>query len=138
MYVHTYVCTHTHTHTHARTHTHTHTGAGNSTVVFQSGCPGLSLARFICFRKMKIYQHVINSFPPVLTIGSTKAVHVVHVLSCLCDNACKRSLAVCRKSRASCPVSRLLSVPIWPACAEGSLTNFDLFVCKRRAWQFLT
>ena len=25
--------------------------------------------------------------------------------------------AICRQSRASCPVSRLLSVPIWPAYA---------------------
>ena len=32
-----------------------------------------------------------------------------HVLSCFCDNACKRSLAICCKSRVSCPVSRLLS-----------------------------
>ena len=30
----------------------------------------------------------------------------------LCDDACKRFLAICCKSRASCPVSRLLSVPI--------------------------
>ena len=30
----------------------------------------------------------------------------------VCNNACKRSLAVCRESRASCPVNRLLSVPI--------------------------
>ena len=51
----------------------------------------------------------------MLTTGSTKA---VHVLSCLCDNACKRSLVICHKSRASCPVGRLLSVPIWPACAK--------------------
>ena len=36
----------------------------------------------------------------------------VHVLLCLCNNACKRSLAICRKSKAMCPVSRLLSVPI--------------------------
>ena len=42
----------------------------------------------------------------------------VHVLLCLCNNACKRSLAICRKSRALCPVSRLLSVPIWPACVK--------------------
>ena len=35
-----------------------------------------------------------------------------HVLSCLCDKACERSPAIFRKSRASCPVSRLLSVPI--------------------------
>ena len=35
-----------------------------------------------------------------------------HVLSCLCNNACKRSLAICRKSRAPCPISRHLSVPI--------------------------
>ena len=29
-----------------------------------------------------------------------------HVLSCLCDNACKKTLAICRKRRASCPVSK--------------------------------
>ena len=105
-------------------------------------CPGSSPAQSICYRKVEIYQHVINSLPPVLTTGSTKAVHVhsclrdnackrslaichksrascsVHVLLCLCYDACKRSLAICRKSRASCPVSRLLSIPIWPACAK--------------------
>ena len=41
-----------------------------------------------------------------------------HVLLCLCNNACKRSLAICCMSRALCPVSRLLSVPIWPACVK--------------------
>ena len=35
-----------------------------------------------------------------------------HVLSCLCDNACKRSLAIFRKSRVSCSVSGLPSVLI--------------------------
>ena len=64
---------------------------------------------------MEFYQGAIDLFPPVPTTGSTKA---VHVLSCLCDNVFKRSLAICSKSRASCPISRLLSVPIWPACAE--------------------
>ena len=54
-------------------------------------------------------------FQPVLTTGSK---NVVHASLCLCNDACKRSLAICRKSRASCPVSRLLSVPIWPACAK--------------------
>ena len=39
-----------------------------------------------------------------------------HVFSCLCDNACKRSLAICLKSRALCPLSRILSVPILSAC----------------------
>ena len=39
-------------------------------------------------------------------------------VACVCDNACKRSLGICRKTRALCPVSRLQSVPIWPACAE--------------------
>ena len=41
-----------------------------------------------------------------------------HVLSCLCDNAYKRPLPVCRKSKALCPVSRPLSVPLWPAYAK--------------------
>ena len=54
-------------------------------------------------------------FEPVVGTGSKKA---VHVLLCLCNNACKRSLAICRKSRALCPVSRPLSIPIWPACVK--------------------
>ena len=83
--------------------------------VSQAVHPGSSPAQSVCYRKVEFYQNVIDSSPPVLTTGSLKA---VHVLSCLCDNACKRSLAICRKSRASCPVSRLLSVPILPACAE--------------------
>ena len=94
-------------------------GRGNSTVVSvslcQAGHPGSRPARSACFRKVEFYQAAIDLFPPMLTTGSTKA---IHVSSCLCDNACKRSLAICRKSRASCPVSRLLSVPIWHACAK--------------------
>ena len=94
-------------------------GRGNSTVVrvsvYQAGGPGSLPARSACHRKVELYHCAIDSFPPVLTTGSKKA---VHVLICLCNNACKRSLAICRKSRALCPVSRLLSVPIWPTCAE--------------------
>ena len=90
-------------------------GTVDSVSVCQAGHPGLCPARPTCFIKVEFYQNAIDMFPPVLTTGSTKA---VHVLSCLCDNACKRSLAICRKSRAPYPVSRLLSVPIWPACAE--------------------
>ena len=63
----------------------------------------------LVFRKVEFYHCVIHSFPPVPTTGSKKA---VHVLLCLCNNACKRSLVICRKSRALCPVSRLLPVPI--------------------------
>ena len=74
-----------------------------------SGHPGSSPAQSVCFRKVEFYQGAIDLFPPVLMTGSTKA---VHVLSCLCDNACKRSLAICRKSRVSYPISRFLSVPI--------------------------
>ena len=37
---------------------------------------------------------------------------IFDVLSYLSDNACKRPLSICRKSRALCSVSRLLSVPI--------------------------
>ena len=48
----------------------------------------------------------------------------VHVLLCLCNNACKRSLAICRKSRALCPVSRLLSVPRYLLNREGTLILF--------------
>ena len=55
-------------------------GAGNSIMVSvficQAGRPGSSLAWFVCFRKVEIYQHVINLFSPVPTTGSTKAVHV--------------------------------------------------------------
>ena len=89
-------------------------GVGNSIMVsvsfYHVGRQGSSPPRSICFRKVDFYQHAIDLSPPVLMTGSPKA---VYVLSCLCDNACKRSLAICRKSRASCPVSRRpLSVPI--------------------------
>ena len=86
-------------------------GWGNSIMVSificHVGHSGSKPVWSICFRKVKCYQNVINFSPPVPTTGSPKA---VHVLSCLYDNACKRSLAICHKSRASCPVSRSLSL----------------------------
>ena len=92
---------------------HFYWGRGNSAVVsvsvYQAGGPGSLPARSACFRKVEFCHCVIDSLPPVLMTGSKKA---VHVLLCLCNNACKRFLAICRKSRALCPVSRLLSVPI--------------------------
>ena len=63
-----------------------------------------------CLSLYFFYQNVMNLYPPVPTIGSPRA---VYVSLCLCDNACKRSLAICHKSRKSCPISRLLSVPIY-------------------------
>ena len=54
------------------------------------------------------YHCVTDLLPPVPTTGSKKA---VRVLLCLCNNACKRSLAICCKSMALCPISSLLSVP---------------------------
>ena len=93
-------------------------GWGNSIMVsisvYQAGSPGLRLAQSACHRKVEFYHCVIDSFPQVPTTGSNKA---IHVLFCLCNNACKRSLAICRESRTLCPVSRLLSVPIYPVCA---------------------
>ena len=90
-----------------------HVGWGNSTVVsvsvYQAGDPGSRSPQSACHRKVEFYHCVIDSLPPVLATGSKKA---IHVLLCLCNNACKRSLVICRKSRALCPVSRLLSVPI--------------------------
>ena len=94
-------------------------GQGNSTVVsvfvYQAEDPGLRPARSACVRKVELYHCVTDLIPPMPTTSSRKA---VHVLLCLCNNACKRSLAICRKSSALCPVSRLLSVPIWPACVK--------------------
>ena len=94
-------------------------GGVNSTVVSVSVCPAgrpsSRPARSACFREVGCYENVIDLFPPVLTTGSTKT---VHVLLCLCNNACERSLPIVRKSRASRPVSRLLPVPIWPARVE--------------------
>ena len=60
-----------------------------------------ALARSAYFRIVEFYQGAIDLFPPVLMTGSTKA---VHVLSCLCDNACKRSLAICCMSRHCVPL----------------------------------
>ena len=62
-----------------------------SVSVCQAGPPGSSPARSVCFTKVEFYQNVINLSPPVPTTGSAKA---FHVLSCLCDNACKRPLAI--------------------------------------------
>ena len=88
-------------------------GRGNSTVVsvsvYQVGNPGSRPPRSACHRKVELYHCAIDLLPPVPKTGSKKA---VHVLLCLCNNACKRSLAICHKSRALCPVSRFLSVPI--------------------------
>ena len=61
--------------------------------VRQAVCPGLSPVWSVCFRKVEFYQHAIHLSPPESTTGSPKA---IHVLSCLCDNACKRSPAICR------------------------------------------
>ena len=83
----------------------------NSTVisisVYQAGDPGLHPPRSACHRNVEFYHCGIDSLQPVPMTGSKK---VVHVLVCLCNNACKRSLAICCKSRALCPVSRLLSL----------------------------
>ena len=46
----------------------------------QAGRPGSHPALSACFRKVEFYQGAIDLFPPVLTSGSPKA---VHVLSCL-------------------------------------------------------
>ena len=91
-----------------------------SVSVYQAGDPGSRPARSACISRVEFYHCVIHSFPPVPATGSKKA---VHVLLCLCNSACKRSLAICRKSRALCPVSRLLSVPIWPACVKNRDVN---------------
>ena len=80
-------------------------GRGNSTVGSVSVChvvlPGSLLVRSACFRKVVCCHSAIDSFPPVPMTGLTKK--VVYVSLCLCNDACKRSLAICRKSRASCP-----------------------------------
>ena len=53
---------------------------GNSIMVrvsvYQVGLPISSPAKSICIRKVEIYQQVINLSAPVLTTGSTKAIHV--------------------------------------------------------------
>ena len=88
-----------------------------SVSVCQMDRPGSRPARSVCFRKVGFYQHVINLSPPVPTTGSAKAAHVL----CLCDNACKRSLAVVRVWH-RVPLADL-SVPIWPACAKNRDVN---------------
>ena len=58
-----------------------------SVSVCQAGHPGLRLAQFACFRKVEFYQGAVDLFQSVLTTGSKKT---IHVLLCLCNNACKR------------------------------------------------
>ena len=60
------------------------------------------------------FDHVDNSLANSMSLTfSSQCCSLVHqrprhVLSCLCDNAYKRSLAICSKSRTLCSVSRLL------------------------------
>ena len=63
----------------------------------------------VCFRKVELYQHAIDLSHQCLRLVQQRP---CHVLPCLFENACERSLSICRKSRTSCPVSRLLSVPM--------------------------
>ena len=53
------------------------------------------------FQKGGMLSECYQLSPPVLMTGSPKA---VHVLSSLCDNASKRSLAICRKRYVSVPI----------------------------------
>ena len=71
--------------------------------------PGSSPARSVFISQTR------GDLPACYKLVPTK---MVHVLSCLCDNACKRYLDICRKNTALCPVSRLLSIRLWPACAK--------------------
>ena len=91
---------------------------GNSTVGSVSVChavrPGSRPVRSVSERWNSITELLTRSHQ-CRRLVQKKA---VHVSLCLCNDACKRSLAICCKSRASCPISRLLSVPIWPACAK--------------------
>ena len=86
-------------------------GWGNSIMVSvsvcQSGHPGSSPVGSVCFKKVELYQHAIDLSHQCCWLVQQR---LFHVLLCLCDDECKKSLAICRKCRASCPVSRLLSV----------------------------
>ena len=54
-----------------------------------------------------------------------------YLLSCLCDDACKRSLAVCHKSSALWPVSRLLSwMLIWFKQINKTINDFEGRSCN--------
>ena len=99
------------------THNHICRGQENSIMVSvyvcQLGRPGLSLAWSICFRMVEFSQNIINLPHQCWRLVQQRP---FHLLSCQCDDTCKRSLAFCRKRWASFPV--LLSVPKWSTCAE--------------------
>ena len=88
-------------------------GRGNSIMVsimvtcLSSGPSKFEPGKIHLFQKGGILS---ACYEPVSTSADNGSPKAVHVLSCLCDNA--------RKSRASCPVSRFLSGPIWPVCVE--------------------
>ena len=58
----------------------------------------------------------VNTVPAcyqlVQTVLKTGAKRLCHVFLCLCKNACERSPALCRESRASCPV--IISTSVCP------------------------
>ena len=86
------------------------------------GCPGSGPAQSICFRKVEFYQHVINFFHQCCWLVYQRP---CHVLSCLCGNARKRTLAICCKSRALRSISSLLFVPIY-------VLNRDINMMKKQ------
>ena len=102
--------------------------------VCQMGRPGSNPVWSICFRKVEFYQHTIDLSHQCCRLVQQRPCYVlscilvcdnackISLAICLCNNACKRSLPICGKSKTSCPVGKLLSVPIsctsiWPACA---------------------
>ena len=96
----------------------------DSVSVCQARFPGSSPVQFVCFRKVEFHQHAIDLSHQCCRLVKQR---LCPVLSCLCDNVCKRSLAICRKSGASCPISSLLSaLPIWPARTERDVNIIQI------------
>ena len=82
-----------------------------SVSISQAGLPGLNLA------KNPFVSERWNPSVLLSTCHAKAAICLVyqglcHVLSCLCGTVCKILLGICRKSRSSCPISSLLSIPI--------------------------
>ena len=103
-----FVCTHAFYHKHIGTGSYTRLHLW----VSDQKIDGLHQLCFVC-----IDNSLAICMSPTCTKQCCQLVHqsLSDMSSCLCDNACNKSLAIRRKNSSSCNFSKLFSAPIRPA-----------------------